>query len=360
MVKRKTLTAPSSADLARMEDEFRRETPRGPLAAPISHVAAEAAAVHDPRPVEDRAAAARDRSEAERLHQAESRGLVIREIPLDDIDADAMVRDRMTLDADEMNELQSSIAAHGLRLPVEVYERTAEGQGPRYGLLSGYRRLRAVQALRGLSGQAKYDTIRALVRDPAVLGGSFAAMIEENEIRAALSQFERGRIAVIAAKQGAFANVEAAVDALFPMASKAKRSKVRSFALIFEELGDMLAFPEALRERDGLRLATALRDGAEQRLRLALDDRAPASAAEEWTRLEAALDSLAPAPRRPERGGRPATRPRADQRKDLDAGITLTSGHDGRHWFIRLEGARVDEELVEVVMQEIGRLIGPA
>ena len=36
MVKRKTLTAPSSADLARMEDEFRRETPRGPLAAPIS------------------------------------------------------------------------------------------------------------------------------------------------------------------------------------------------------------------------------------------------------------------------------------------------------------------------------------
>ena len=183
MVKRKTLTAPYSADLARMEDEFRRETPRGPLAAPISHVAAEAAAVHDPRPVEERATAARDRSEAERLRQAESRGLVIREIPLDDIDADAMVRDRMALDADEMNELQSSIAAHGLRLPVEVYERTAEGQGPRYGLLSGYRRLRAVQALRGLSGQAKYDTIRALVRSRAAAPSrSSASVVSETRM----------------------------------------------------------------------------------------------------------------------------------------------------------------------------------
>lgn len=81
------------------------------------------------------------------------KGLVIRELPLEDIEADAMVRDRMSLNAEEMDELQASIAAHGLRLPVEVFEFAVAGQGgagqngARYGLLSGYRRLRAVQSL---------------------------------------------------------------------------------------------------------------------------------------------------------------------------------------------------------------------
>lgn len=99
------------------------------------------------------------------------------------------------------------------------------------------------------SGQGKYDMIKAVLRDPHALGGPFAAMVEENEIRAGLSHFERGRIAVIAAQQGVFPTVEAAVDALSPQASKAKRTKVCSFALIFEELGDMLAFPEEMKER---------------------------------------------------------------------------------------------------------------
>lgn len=124
MAKRKTLVAPSSEDLSRLEDEFRRETSgRPPLAAPIAHVAAETAAALDPRPAADRAVEARDRADALRLRSAEERGLVIREIPLELIDADALVRDRMVLDADELMELQTSIAAHGLRLPIEVFEK---------------------------------------------------------------------------------------------------------------------------------------------------------------------------------------------------------------------------------------------
>ena len=44
-----------------------------------------------------------------------------------------------------------------------------------------------------------------------------------------LSHFERGRIAVIAANQGAFANTEDAVNRLYATGSKAKRSRcVRS------------------------------------------------------------------------------------------------------------------------------------
>jgi len=368
MAKRKTLVAPTVEDLARLETEFRRETPAkgGGLVAPISHIAADSAAAHDPRSASDRAAAARDKADAERMRQAEDKGLVIRELPLEDIEADAMVRDRMSLNAEEMDELQASIAAHGLRLPVEVFEFAVAGQGgagqngARYGLLSGYRRLRAVQSLRGLTGQEKYATIRAIVRDPNVMGGAFAAMIEENEIRSSLSHFERGRIAVIAAQQGAFANVEASVEALFQRASKAKRSKIRSFALIFEELGDMLAFPEALREKDGLRLATGLRDGAERALREALAAETPDSAADEWARIEAALAGLEPNPRRLERGGRPSTPAGKGRVAQLATGVKLTSGHDGKAWFIRLDGTRVDQDLVETAMRELERLLGPA
>ncbi|MDB6452866.1 ParB N-terminal domain-containing protein [Falsirhodobacter sp. 20TX0035] len=363
MAKRMKLEAPSADDLARMEVEFRRETsPRGVMAAPIAQVAADTARAHDPRDAEARAASARDRNDAERLREAEGRGLVLLEIPLERVEAEAIVRDRMALDPESMKELQLSIAAQGLRLPVEVFRLpgTGTGQGERFGLLSGYRRLRAVQNLRGLTGDAKYDTIRAIVREPDAMGGTFAAMVEENEVRAGLSHFERGRIAVIAAQQGAFPNVEAAVDALFPVASKGKRSKIRSFALIFEELGDMLLFPDALREKDGLRLAGALREGHEGRLRDALADGSPETPAEELAVLEEAMTDLGPAPARPSRGGRPRTRaPQAGRSAAAAAGFRLRSGRDAKGWFIRFEGERVDAELVDVALRELERLLSP-
>lgn len=360
MAKRKTLVAPSSDDLSRLEDEFRRETlGRSPLAAPIAHVAADAAAQLDPRPVIDRAAEARDRADAQRLRRAEAAGLVIREVPLGEINADALVRDRMALDSDELMELQTSIAAHGLRLPIEIFDLAKPGtDGQSFGLLSGYRRLRAVQNLHKLTGQEKYATVKAVVRDPATLGGPFAAMVEENEIRSSLSHFERGRIAVIAAQQGVFPNVEAAVDALFAQASKAKRSKIRSFALIFEDLGDMLMFPHALREKEGLRLATALRDGNQARIREGLADVAPETAGEELDRIEAVLATLEPTVPRPDRGGRPATRPTRGKSVDLPTGVRLVSGHDGEAWYIRLEGKRVDARLVEDMVHQLETWLG--
>lgn len=362
MAKRKTLVAPSPEDLSRFEDEFRRETSGRPgLAAPIAHVAAETAARIDPRPLADREAEARDRADASRLRLAEAAGLVIQEIPLDQIMADALVRDRMSLDADEMVELQTSIAAHGLRLPIEVFALADAGQGgPAFGLLSGYRRLHAVRRLHDLTGKDKYATIKAVLREPATLGGPIAAMVEENEIRADLSQFERGRIAVISAQKGVFTSVEAAVDALFPQASKAKRSKIRSFALIFEDLGDMLVFPEQLREKDGLRLAAALRDGHQARIREGLADVAPETPVEELGRINAALARLEPTPLRPERGGRPATRPGKGGTSDLSTGVRLVSGHDGEAWYIRIEGKRVDTEMVDQLVRQLETWLGSA
>lgn len=357
MAKRRKLETPSAEDLSRIEAELAKGAgPRRSQAAPIAQVAAESAGAFDPRPAETRAVDARDRADAARLRDAEGRGLVLLEVPVEEIDADALVRDRLVLDAEEMEELKASIAKGGMRLPVEIF-RAPEGGAHRYGLLSGYRRLKVVCDLKALTGDTKYDTIKAVIRDPEAMGGTFAAMVEENEIRASLSQYERGRIAVIAAQHGAFASAEEAVAALFPAASKAKRSKIRSFAMIFEELGDMLTFPDLIKEKDGLRLATALRDGAQVRLREALAEGVVDTPADEAALIDYALAQVDPPRADPARGGRP--RNTSEERSvALSTGITLRSVEDGQGWMIRLEGQRVDRALVDTAMSELERLLG--
>ncbi|MFT4150015.1 MAG: ParB/RepB/Spo0J family partition protein [Paracoccaceae bacterium] len=359
MAKRRSLEVPSSDDLNRLEEEFRREAvaPRS-ASIPIAQVAAETAAAFDPRPAEARAEAARDRTDAQAFREAQGRGLVMLDLTLDEIDPDALVRDRTVIGAEELEELKASIARNGLRLPVEVFRR-AEGQGAAYGLLSGYRRLMAVRALRDLTRDPRHDRIKAVLREPEGMGGSFAAMVEENEIRASLSHYERGRIAVIAAQQGAFANTEAAVDALFPVASKAKRSKIRSFALIFEELGDLLKFPDLIREKDGLRLAQALRDRGEGVLRDELASRDPQDAEGEAALLEEVLSRLSAPRPDPRKGGRP--RREAGPRAELSTGYVLEGEQDAKGWLIRIGGKRmVDRELVETLVLELRRLLDRA
>ena len=368
MAKRRKLETPSADDLDRFEAEFRRETSTrpAPMVPPIAQVAAETAGALDPRDEADRAAAARDQADAERLRAASEDGRLILEVPLDQIEPDSLVRDRTVMDEDELQELANSIAAHGLRLPVEIYDlaRPVPG-GARYGLLSGYRRYLAVQRLCAMMGGEKFTTIRALIRDPGAMGGSFVAMVEENEIRASLSPYERGRIAVIAAQNGAFVNTEAAVDALFAAASKAKRSKIRSFAQVFEELGDLLRHPETLSEKQGLKLATALRGGGERRLRRALELADPGGFDEEWAVLEAAMEDLTPAEADPRRGGRPRARPAplpAPEWEDgrpvkLSTGWILTREIDARGPLIRIEGRAISADVMRDVMDSIRRAL---
>lgn len=369
MAKRRKLEAPSLEDLNQIEEQVRDEVSRrnpmgaGGVVAPIAQVVADSAALSQTASVEERAEQARIRTQADKLEQAENDGRLLSDLPLEQIEADAMIRDRTILDEAEMMELRLSISANGLRLPVEVYELAEpRADGVRYGLLSGYRRLMAVQALKELTEQEKYDTIRAIIRPRATADAAFVAMVEENEVRAELSHFERGRISVIAAQQGAFTNVEDAVDRLFATGSKAKRSKVRSFAMIFEELGDMLEFPEALTERRGLRIAQALRHGTESRLRDALADRTPADPDEEWSFIEPVLAKVEANPRSPSAGGRPRTGARISGWANADtlhtsAGITIRKQRDNVGFLLRFEGKRLDDDLMESLMQEIRALL---
>ena len=363
MAKRRRLEAPGAAELADLEAGFAaKPTPdRLGLGAPIAQIAGEIARAAAPLDVDKRVSIARDSVDAEAWRLAQIEGRVISEIGLDSIDMEHMMRDRMVIDASEIDELKSSIRANGLRLPIEV----VAIEGGRYGLISGWRRLTALQQMQEQDPEANY-TVKAFIRPPHEAGALYTAMVEENELRAQITPYERGRIAVMSARLGAFVDTEAAIETIFAAASKAKRSKIRSFALVHEELGDMLQFPTDLSERNGLRLAFALREGFGHKLRPALRGSARSGPTYEWALLEPIVSAAEAVERLPDdgyvnRGGRPRKqfdRPDGNS-ESLANGITMQRVYHEDGYSIRLRGAVVDAEMVELLMGQLRRLLGP-
>ena len=363
MAKRRRLEAPGAEELADLEAGFAaKPTPdRIGLGAPIAQIAAEIARVADPLDVEKRVSNARDSVDAEAWRLAQHEGRVISEIALDAIDLEHMMRDRMVVDASEIDELKTSIRANGLRLPIEV----VAIDGGRYGLISGWRRVTALQQMQEEDPESHY-TIKAFIRPPYEAGALYTAMVEENELRAQITPYERGRIAVMSARLGAFVDTEAAIETIFAAASKAKRSKIRSFALVHEELGDMLQFPTDLSERNGLRLAFALREGFCEKLRTALRGSARSGPTYEWALLEPIVSAAEAVERLPDdahvnRGGRPRkqfTRPLGNT-EALANGITMEGVYHEDGYSIRLRGRVVDAEMVDLLMDQLRRLLSP-
>lgn len=363
MAKRRKVAAPSADDLNRIEEEFRRETSTRSGMAPISQISADAALAANPLDTTTRAADAKLQADAQALETIRKEGRELLSVSLDDIDPRAMIRDRTQIDADEMAELVGSIEAHGMRLPVEIFRKDTVGQGEApFGLLSGFRRYEAMRQIAARDGDLKWKNITAIERDPDALGGAITAMVEENEIRSNLSHYERGRIAVVAAQQGVFYSTEEGVNTLFAVASKAKRSKIRAFALIFEELGDVLIYPEALKERDGLRLASALRNGSDSVLRDVLERGSFENAEAEWGALEGVIESLnSKDVKDPARGGRPSKRQAQQEDWDgltkvLPSGMTLRCTSDSNGPMIRI-GGDVDRAFMENALNQLADLL---
>ena len=313
MARRRTMGAPDAAELARIDAE----------ASEVGFAA--------------KPARARDRSDAAALRTAREEGWEVRSISIAAIHVDARSRDRIEMEAEALDKLRASIRAGGLRTPIEVSQRNT---GDGYDLISGLRRLTAVSDVDGPDA-----SIPAFVRPLRDAAETFVAMIEENEIHANLTAYERGRAAVVAVQDGAFATVGEAVDALYAASNKSKRSKVRSFATVHEELGDLLKHPRALTERKCLQLSAAIKAGAGPRIRDALAEGDGRGPSEEWSVLAAAMP--------PPRGFRSET-PNAPQGSvDLGGGRSARPVVDGmgRH-SILLEGP-VDPGFVATLMDRL-------
>ena len=197
-------------------------------------------------------------------------------VPLTQIEAEHLVRDRVALDEEDLAALKTSLRARGQQTPVEV---VALDEAGRFGLISGWRRLTALRQLSDETGEARFGQVLALVRRPSELADSYVAMVEENEIRADLSHYERARIVRRALEEGIFDTEKQALQRLFAAASYARRSKIKSFLAVVDALEGHLRFPTCMTERTGLALAKALEaPGMVARLRAALakaDPRTP-------------------------------------------------------------------------------------
>lgn len=262
------------------------------------------------------------------LTSARNEGRMVLRLALDAIDPDYLVRDRIEMAIDEMDSLLASLRARGQQTPIEVVDL---GTG-RYGLISGWRRLTALQHLYRETEERQFAQIYALVRSPKTAAAAYLAMIEENEIRVGLSFYERARIAVQAVRQGVHDDVGQAVQTLFSAARAPKRSKILSFVTLVEALDMHLRFPAAIPEKLGLALVGALRaDPAfSRRLRDALHNADSPTPEAERVVLEACL--------------KPAPETRlAPPTAEIASGIVLTQR--GQH--LTLSGPGVTVALTE-------------
>ena len=194
---------------------------------------------------------------AEELHQARSEGRMVLRLPLSSVVPGHLVRDRADVDADDMEALKACLRDRGQQTPIEVVD-LGSGQ---YGLISGWRRLMALQALSEEDqSTGAFGHVLALIRAPETAEEAYRAMVEENEIRDDISFYARASIAVKAAEQGVYPSTKAAVQSLFAAARAPKRSKIIAFTTLFEALDDHLRFPTAIPEKLGLPLASAVQD----------------------------------------------------------------------------------------------------
>ena len=275
----------------------------------------------------DTAARAALEEVANAMAAAEGEGRVVKKIDLKLIDTQHLNRDRMVIDADDFDALKASIAERGQQTPIEV----VRVSGGRFGLISGLRR---VLALKELGAQ----DVLALVRRPETAQSAYVAMIEENEIRADLSFYERANIAGQAVRAGVFPTPARAIKTLFAHAPSAKRSKILKFVVLCEALGKRLNYPTAIPEKLGLALAGAIEADTEVATRIgdALRRGDITDAASERRVLERALSGPKQA---------------APKGAEIVPGITLEA-KKGR---VVLSGAGVDRALTEALKEWLGQ-----
>lgn len=239
--------------------------------APIAQVAGEASVQ----------AALAEMSDA--LSAARREGRLVLRMPLDQIDMDHLVRDRIGVQEDELQALIASIESHGQRTPIEVTELAAG----RFGLISGWRRVQALQRLWQKTGDSRFAEVLVLLRRPETAQDAYVAMVEENEIRLGLSYYERARIAARSVEAGVFTSERQALQCLFATATRPRRSKIGSFMSIYAQFDQALKFPAAIPERLGLAIAKAIQTRPVDVLALRLDllSKPVADQADEQNRL---------------------------------------------------------------------------
>ncbi len=277
-------------------------------------------------------------------------------VPLGTIDPGALSRDRTGLDPEPMTELENSISATGLRQPIEIFPLATPYETYTHGLLSGYRRLFAFRQLHERTAQDRFAAIPAFIRPRADLGPAMAAMVEENEIRAGISPYERGLVCVKARDMGAFGSIEEAVEGLYPSVSRHKRRRLRAIAAFAEEIGGFFSAPEKLTQQQIERIIRANVAGFGDLMRTALEESSVTDPDHQWNLVQPILEESEENARNPQISRAPG-RPRRILRPRYGVTIRRERTRDG--WSLHFTGREAIGPLMDLVLDEIERMYAP-
>lgn len=273
-------------------------------------------------------------------------------IPLCRISADAFPRDRSQIDSADQAELVASILRDGLRQPIELVELSEPLDGCTHALVSGMRRLTALREIARMNGSTDTATAPAFLRQPQSMSEILRDIAVENEQRAAVSMFEKGRFLLDAIAAGHVANLDEAIAAIFPGIARAKTYRLRAAAEVAAAMGDRLTTPEALSQTQIEALALALRRGMTE----VLDEVLKLHAAQPLAvQMQALKPYLAEAARMTEdevettqRTGRPQRLMRLPQ------GLTIRREQTAKGWLLHFSGP---EARLDGLMEDVFRLI---
>lgn len=203
----------------------------------------------------------RNAEDAKQYRAAQEDGLVLERLPVGNIRTDDLPRDRIELEAvaqsDAMEELKTSIRERGQKEPIEVFLDEAGN----HQLKKGWRRLTALRQLFEETSDDQFATVVARVE--AGEGDRmtrYIDMVEENVVREDLTFAEMAQVAITAAADPTVPEDDAGVlvNRLYQSLHKVKRSYIRSFVTLMQELGDALKFPKSVSRNMGVDVARAL------------------------------------------------------------------------------------------------------
>jgi len=269
-------------------------------------------------------------------------------IPLDDIDDSALLRDRLTLDEHALTTLHASILTDGLRQPIEVFAQ--HGDTP-YALISGLRRLTVFRRIHARHPD-RCATIPVFLRAPTDVAQAMALMVGENEVRSAITPWEKGTLILGCVENGLFPNLDTATEALFPALSRQAQSRLRGFALVVQSFDGALTNPRNLSARRMDRLAAACRAEMIDLVLMTLDEHHGAGLETQWRALVPTITEAILTPEDPEIDPKPNGRPRRALR--LRSGVTLRREWTRTGWTIRINAKHSEHpEIVDDILDVV-------
>ena len=291
---------------------------RGPMASAIS----ETLEATTERATAEAAIRAENDALAHEHVRLKKQGLITDLIQTSDVHTDKLTRDRSANVDPELAELKQSIQAVGLSNPIRV-EQTDAG----YELIQGYRRLTAFRELAEETGDPRYTRIpAALVPRGEPLVDLYRKMVDENLVRKDLSFGEMANLALAYAHDSGI-EVGDAVSTLYASALKQKKTYIRQFARVLDDLNGALKYPEAIPRALGLEVYKFL--DANPGAAKALSDRLAAQPARDAEAELAILrDGLKVKKPEPKRAGRSTSK--TSLRLGLPEGEMRVTASDGK------------------------------